>query len=626
MCGISGIFGQGLDPRRVEAMVESLHHRGPDDRGTWHNGTPEQPPTLALGHNRLSIIDLSRDGRQPMASADGALRLVLNGEIYNYRELSRELGDYPYRSQTDTEVLLAAYQRWGVDCLERLNGMFAFALWDDRQQRLFCARDRMGIKPFYYTRLDGRLLFGSEIKALLAAGYPARLDHGVLHDYLVKGLYEHTERTFFEGVRALRPGHFLLVDHGGLEERPYWNLAERVDSMGPVEDGQAPHDWPEELGALLDDAVRLRLRSDVTVGMHLSGGLDSSALLATLDRLMPEGAHFRAFTSVFGDPRYDEAIHADRVARNLELQLDRAPFDLDSFWQVAERTQWHQDQPFGGIATLGYWSLERLAREKDVTVLLEGQGGDELFGGYAYYLADRVEDLLSAGRGQEADALVAHTAAVEGRDPSQLTAKVRRMRAARGALFQDGSSFLRTDCLNPGFVAGEGTGHRFELPEGSHFRAARVRDLRYSKLPRVLRFNDRMSMAQGRELRIPLLDHRLVEYSFRLDDALMLHHGHTKWPLRRVLEGRLDDSVRLAPKRAVVTPQKEWMRGPLSQSIRQRLESSRLARLGILDRAAALDAFDTFCHDESIENAFYLWQWINLDLWLETFDTPRGAR
>lgn len=620
MCGISGILGQGIDPRRIDVMVESLHHRGPDDRGTWHDGTAERPATVALGHNRLSILDLSRDGRQPMAGADGTLHLVFNGEIYNYRELRQELSDYPYRSQTDTEVLLAAYARWGTDCLERLNGMFAFALWDARRQRVFCARDRMGIKPFYYTRVDGQLLFASEIKALLAAGCPARLDEQVLHDYLVRGLYEHSERTFFAGVRALRPGHFLLCDVDHLDERPYWRLAEKVEALGPVTDGDAPPDWPEALGALLDDAIRLRLRSDVTVGMHLSGGLDSSALLTTLDHLMPEGAHFRAFTATFGDPRYDEAIHADRVARHLALELDHAPFDFDAFWEVARQTQWHQEQPFGGIATLGYWSLERLARERGVTVLLEGQGGDELFGGYAYYLADRVEDLVAAGREQEADALVARTAAVEGRDPTRLAQRVHRMRAGRGTLFQDGSSFLRTDCLNPDFVAEEGTGARFELPETSRFRAARVRDLRYSKLPRVLRFNDRMSMAFGRELRVPLLDHRLVEYAFRLDDELMLHDGHTKWPLRRVLEGRLSDSVRLAPKRAVVTPQKEWMRGPLSQEIRRRLEDSQLARRGILDRTAALDAFDTFCGDETIENAFYLWQWINLDLWLETFE------
>ena len=260
-----------------------------------------------------------------------------------------------------------------------------------------------------------------------------------------------------------------------------------------------------------------------------------------------------------------------------------------------------------------------MARQQDVTVLLEGQGGDELFGGYAYYLADRAEDLVASDRGAASCDLVSQAAVHQGVPWQQLAAKVKRMRKARGSLFQDGSSFLRTDCLHDDFVAQQGTEHGFELPTTSRFRQARVRDLRYSKLPRVLRFNDRMSMAFGRELRVPLLDHRLVEYSFRLGDGWMLNEGMGKWPLRRVLEGCLDDRVRLASKRAVVTPQKEWMRGPLRQEIRRRLETSRLSERGILDGPKALAAFDTFCQDTSIENAFYIWQWINLDLWLETF-------
>ncbi len=634
MCGISGIFGRGIEPEQLTAMVRTLAHRGPDDQGTWLGGGGERP-AIALGHNRLSIIDLSADGHQPMTNRDGSLRLVLNGEIYNYLELRQQLDEYPYRSRTDSEVVLAAYERWGTDCLEHFNGMFAFALWDDRRRRLFCARDRMGIKPFYYCRLGERLLFASEIKALLAAGCPAELDAEVLHDYLVKGLYEHTGRTFFRRVRALPPGHFLLADESSIQGRGarhrdagdrgpreycYWSLAQRVEALGEVPDGGAPADWQDELRHLLDDAVRLRLRSDVPVGMHLSGGLDSSALLATLDHLMPSGSCFQAFTAVFGDARYDEAIHADRVSRELSLELERVPLQVEDFWAVAQAAQWHQEQPFGGVSTLGYWNMEAQARRRGITVLLEGQGGDELFGGYAYYLAERVEDLLTAGRETEASRLIEQSAQHLGVAKDALTAKVKRMRQGRGSLFQDGSSFLRTDCLHPDFVGGQGTDHRFVLPATSHFRRARVRDVRYSKLPRVLRFNDRMSMAFGRELRVPLLDHRIVEYSFRLDDALLLRDGVTKWPLRQVLRGRLEDEIRLAPKRAVVTPQKEWMRGPLRQGIRRRLEDSELARRGILDRQRALAAFDHFCQDHSVENAFYLWQWLNVDLWLRTFE------
>ena len=614
MCGISGILGSGWEPSQLTAMVDSLAHRGPDDRGRY----VDPANGVGLGHNRLSILDLGPAGRQPMADASGRLHLVFNGEIYNYRELREELHDYPYRTRTDTEVILAAYRQWGVSCVEHFNGMFAFALWDASRRQLFAARDRLGIKPFYYCHLNGCFLFASEIKALLAAGFPARMSQEILRDYLLQGWYEHRPETFFEGIRSLQPGHTLLCRDGELHEAPYWELSRIAEETTETFDA-GQETWRELLAERLDDAVRLRLRSDVPVGMHLSGGLDSSALLATLDHLLPAESRLEAFTATFGDARYDEVIHSRRVARSLDLQLHAAPFRPDELWATAERAQWHQEQPFGGVSTLGYWNLEQTARERGITVLLEGQGGDELFGGYAYYQADHVQDLLDTGRQDDIEPFLARCAERQGLSPEQLTLKVERMRRSRGKIFQDGSSFLRTDCLADDFSRLGPSSPELRLPETSAFRRARVRDLRYTKLPRVLRFNDRMSMAFGRELRVPLLDHRLVELSFQLPDDLLLHDGHTKWPLRRALEGRLDDQIRLAPKRAVVTPQKEWFRGPLRQEIAARLERSELARLGILDRQRALAAFHQFTHDPKIENAFYLWQWLNLDLWIETF-------
>lgn len=614
MCGISGILGPGWEPSQLTAMIDSLAHRGPDDRGQL----VDPAIGLGLGHNRLSILDLSPAGRQPMADASGALHIVFNGEIYNYRELRAELSDYPYRTQTDTEVILAAYRRWGESCVERFNGMFAFALWDGDRRQLFAARDRLGIKPFYFCRQDGCFFFASEIKALLAAGFPARMNREILRDYLLQGWYEHRPETFFEGIRALQPGHTLLYRDGEAHEAPYWELSRIAEESTETFDA-GQETWRERLAELLDDAVRLRLRSDVPVGMHLSGGLDSSALLATLDRLLPAESRLEAFTATFGDARYDEVIHSQKVTGSLDLQLHPARFHPDEFWATAERAQWHQEQPFGGVSTLGYWNLEKTARERGITVLLEGQGGDELFGGYAYYQADYVQDLLDTGRQEEVAPFLARCAERQDLSPQQLARNVERMRQSRGKIFQDGSSFLRTECLEEDFSRLGPASPELRLPQTSAFRRARVRDLRYTKLPRVLRFNDRMSMAFGRELRVPLLDHRLVELSFQLPDDLLLHDGHTKWPLRHALAGQLDDQIRLAPKRAVVTPQKEWFRGPLRREIAARLERSELTRLGILNRPRAMAAFDQFTHDPKIENAFYLWQWLNLDLWIETF-------
>lgn len=307
MCGISGIAGTNWRPAQLEAMVAALAHRGPNGPGSYLD--PDR--LCGLGHNRLSIIDLSSAGSQPMVDPSGTLWLVFNGEIYNYLELQTELSGYPFRSRSDSETILAAYEKWGEDCVDHFIGMFAFAIWDERNKRLFCARDRLGIKPFNYAFVHGNFLFASEVKALIAAGLPVRPDWQVWSTYLQHGLYDHGENTFFEGVKALRPGHILVWESGQIRTRKYWDVTPETSPLLDVSDDEAA----ERLRTLIADAVRLRLRSDVPLGLNLSGGLDSSCLLAFVDSSDDVSDELNCFTAGFDDPIYDESAFAAEIPK-----------------------------------------------------------------------------------------------------------------------------------------------------------------------------------------------------------------------------------------------------------------------------------------------------------------------
>ena len=300
MCGIAGIFGHGVAASDLQAMLAIQHHRGPDGSGCYVDPTG----VAGLAHNRLSIIDLSDAGQQPMASADGRFQISFNGEIYNYIELKEQLADYPYRSRTDTEVVLAAYQRWGERCLDRLIGMFAFLIWDQRDQRLFAARDRFGVKPLYYARRDdGALVIASEIRTLRAAGVATEPNPKAWASYLARGVYEHSEETFFQGVYSLPPGHQLIWRDTREQLQGWYDLADR---SGADFDQRPETEVMEEYFALLQESTRLRFRADVPVGINLSGGLDSSALLGLVQQYEGDASKVKAFTFVTGDPRYDE--------------------------------------------------------------------------------------------------------------------------------------------------------------------------------------------------------------------------------------------------------------------------------------------------------------------------------
>ena len=531
--------------------------------------------TLSISVIRgFASLTLSDSAAQPMFDRSGKRCIVFNGEIYNFRELREELAGYPFRTHSDTEVILAAYERWGEQCLHRLIGMFAFALWDETTGQLSIARDRFGVKPVYFaTDANGALMFASEIRSLHAAGIPAVPDVGTWATYLTSGLTDHSTRTYWSGISALAPGHVLTWTNGAIADRCWYSLP---DHVGVAFDERSTAEVMDEYLELLRDSVRLRFRSDVPVGVNLSGGLDSSLLLALIHDGHHGGDSARVYSFVTGDANYDELPWVQQMLQHTRHALVAPKLLPDDVPALAASVQAHQSEPFGGIPTLAYARLFECARQDGVLVLLDGQGMDEQWAGYDYY-----------------------SAALEGR--------------AAGLVQGTSDSPVRPACLTQSFRE-QAEALRAERPFPDALRNVQYRDMRYTKIPRALRFNDRVSMRSSVELREPFLDHRLFELAFRQPPERKIRNGVHKWLLRKLAGKLLPAGVAEAPKRPVQTPQREWLRGPLREWASARIDDALEAHGGTwLDADAVQNAWRHYCDGEG-SNSFFVWQWINMGL------------
>jgi asparagine synthase (glutamine-hydrolysing) len=617
MCGLCGIVAldRPAESEIAARMAATLDHRGPDGDGSFAgNG-------VALGFRRLAIIDLSDAGLQPMASADGRLVLVHNGEIYNYRELRAELeaAGHAFRSATDTEVILAAYAEWDEACGERFNGMWAFALWDAERRTLFASRDRFGVKPFYYRLDGGRLVFASELKAFRAD--PAtRLEVRVsaVRDYVEQGYVDHTEETFLEGIRQLPPAHSLTFGPHGLRLRRHWMLEQR----------EAPSDPAGAVRDLLLDSIRLRLRSDVPVGTCLSGGLDSSTIACIVDHLLrteaeaaaPVGPRQRTFTAYFDEPGFDERPYARAVVERTGAEPHWVTFGPDDLVEALPAIVEAQDEPFGSTSIVAQWFVMREAARAGLKVMLDGQGADETLAGYHGYFGPHFADLLAAGRLRELRAEVAGYRALHGAGARTTAVAIARPflpeRArwlARGRV-RGGSALLHPDLrgLPP-----------TPEPNGARDAGRLRRQLRLvlsaRGLPELLRYEDRNSMAHSLEARVPFLDYRLVETLFSLDAGQLIDRGRTKAVLRRAVGDLLPPVVRdRVDKLGFVTPEARWLRGPLGELAADAFASRPFAERGWVDAAAARTRLERHRRGE-LDAGFELWRALNLELWARTF-------
>jgi len=650
MCGIAGIvnFHEPLQPEAIRRMTDLLRHRGPNDEGflaadvekgvgyplLGHESplggpaieTFREPVSAFLGHRRLSIIDLSASGHGPMGNEDGSVWITYNGEIYNYQDLRSELQSLGHRfqSRTDTEVVLHAYEAWGVGCLSRFNGMWAFGLLDLKSKRLFCARDRAGVKPFYY-RYDGRsLCFASEIKPLLAAnGFRIVPNDQLMADYLLSGFLDHTEETFFKGIYQLRPGNYLVLENEQVRIQPYWDLEAKEVHFDRDEE------YEEHFQELLRDSIRLRLRSDVPLGTCLSGGLDSSTIVCLANQLMFNGGTIdrtlvgerqKTFSSCSEIPDYDERPYIEEVVRQTGAEKNCVFPDVKNLFHDLTNLIRHQEEPFGSTSIYAQWCVMRLARERGVTVMLDGQGGDELLAGYPPAFYPHLRQIFKEAR------LLSLMEEIQGLWRRRKTLPDRLLMSA---LISAAPSGLKTSLRK---LTGHGTNW---MEEGFRKRYSRrllsprkfTHDLdnylyqifRETILPSLLHYEDRNSMAFSIEARLPFLDYRLVEFAFGLPAEQKIRGGVSKAILRNSMRGVLPEAVRTRKdKMGFVTPEAIWFRTVLKNTVTEIIASESFSERGYFNVREVKESFRRHCEGK-INISATIWRWVNLELWCRTF-------
>lgn len=664
MCGIAALFGIGNQPLpSIQAMLDSIRHRGPDDEG-WaafeganlaascgggadtpaacyaaslpyapvSGATVPQGARAVLGHRRLSILDVSPGGHQPMSYRDGRYWIAFNGEIYNHAELRRELeaSGHRFASRSDTEVLLAAYAEWGQSCLERLEGMFAFVLVDRAEATLFAARDRFGIKPLYYWAAPDRIVaFASEIKQFsVLPGWRAVLNGQRAYDFLAWGILDHTDETMFRGAHQLRPGTSVRINlkqpldvapAGRLALHEWYRLAGRPFAGGLEE---AAARFRERFEA----SVGTHLRADVPVGSCLSGGLDSSSIVCAMnDLLRREGVQERqhAFSSCSAIPRFDEREYVEEVVRHTGIEAHYVYPDLGQLFDLLDRITWHQDEPFGSTSIFAQWSVFALAAENGVKVMLDGQGADEQLAGYQGYHGALYASLFRQLRWIELWREIRAARKVHGHGPLW-AAKYLADALLPAALRYPLRAMVGKETAAPGWLDLQRLGAAPCDPMRGEAGASRsigelsYRQLTRSNLQMLLHWEDRDSMAHSIEARVPFLDHKLVEFVLGLPDDCKIHRGVTKRVLREGLRGVLPEAIRTRmSKLGFVTPEEHWMRQEAPEKFRQAARDAVAASQGVLRPEALRLADDVIAGRRPFD--FTVWRMISFAAWLRRF-------
>ncbi len=621
MCGIAGVLqlDGNAEPaaleRRARAMSATLLHRGPDDEGSWSDERGE----VALAHRRLAIVDLSPLGRNPMSWDGGRLQITFNGEIYNYRELRAELErrGCAFRSHTDTEVILAAYDEWGLQAIDRFAGMFAFALWDAARRRLWIARDRVGKKPLYYTVDGERLAFASELKALLTdPRLPRTIDRTALQLYFRYG-YVPAPHSIFESVRKLPPAHYLIAEGGTISVTRYWDPRAFAQPDESLTGEQAE----ARLEELLGTAVAQRRLADVPLGAFLSGGIDSSLVVAMMAE--QSATPVQTHTIRFADPAYNEADHAAAIARHLGTDHHETPCDEHQMLETIDLLPTVFDEPFADSSAIPTFLVSAAAR-KGVTVALSGDGGDELFFGYPRYW-HFTNSLWTVHLPRPLRSLIATTARY---------APQRRVRRVADVLESDGvDPYSRFVTWSPPQAVREITGSAAPTAPLYAEMLERVRDLPrvmqpglldlVSYLPGdILTKVDRASMAVSLEVRAPLLDHRVAEFALTLPAQMRRRGAGSKWLLRRLLYKRVPRELIDRPKMGFGVPLGTWFRGPLKARMDEYCASDAFDRLGL--NPEPIRRMWTEFKAGGGPRPDLIWQAFALAAWSKTFLAGRG--
>jgi asparagine synthase (glutamine-hydrolysing) len=612
MCGISGILnfdGSPVNPEQIRKMNRALIHRGPDDEGVYCDGP------IGMGARRLSIFDLSSAGHQPMVSADQRFVVTYNGEIYNWPEIRRELKFRNWRSQSDTETILQAYVERGPECLEMFNGMFAIAIWDRHQRTLFLARDRVGIKPLFIAQQGNRFLFASEAKAMFAVGHPIQPNEGSVWDFLRWGLVDHDSETFFQNVFHFEPATWMQISADGQRKvGRYWNIAEIVKSRPTISADEAT----EQYAAGLKKSIALNCRSDVPVCAFLSGGVDSTILISFM--VQQNLPNLCAFTYDFDTGDTGERLEAKRTADRFGVEHDYATLEHSEVPEYHDKVLYFQEYPLTSMRVISHYKLYARARDRGYTVILDGNGGDQTGGGFEYYWLSAVMDSMRHD-GYYAGVKTFHQFMDMYGIPQE-----RRLERLLGCLSgtispgvctQDGVPFADPAMLSPEFRAKfRSRFPKYVRPFDTHVLNAQYIDLTCHNQRRVLRMSDRCAMGVGREQRVPVLDHNLIELGFCSAHDARVSGVEKRHYMRQAARKLVPDDIFARPKRSIVDPQRKWLKEELRDWVGDVLHSQSFSELGIFDVKAVRDEFARYVAYEGIPpSSFHLFQYVNVGLW-----------
>ncbi len=631
MCGIAGIVASDRlsedDGARALLMRDVLTHRGPDGAGL------QADAHAVLAHRRLSIVDLV-GGHQPLANEQGNIWVTYNGEIYNHADVrsTLESAGHQYRTRSDTETIVHAYEQWGDDCMTRFRGMFAFAIWDAPRRRLLLVRDRLGVKPVYWARAGSRLLFASEIKAILESGLVAAESNDAVLSEVLATRYTSGTETLFKGIHKLLPGHRLVFEQGLVRVEKYWDVP--LDGPDPELEALGDQAIVMRFRDLLQESVRLRLMADVPLGMFLSGGIDSSAVAALMAREVDRP--IETFSVAFADRRFSELEYAREVARAVGANSHEIVIDDTDFFGALPRLVWHEDEPIAQPSSVPLHFVSALAREH-VKVVLTGEGSDELLAGYGKYprallnwrAGGIYERLVPAGlRSTVADAIVPRLPGTVGRYARRsFLAMPRRPEAMFLDNFAGMPMRIQRELLAPSAVGGDPYASSLEYfarVNGSTLRGLLYADVK-TYLVELLMKQDQMSMSTSIESRVPFLDHRLVEFAARLPDRLKLSGFTTKRILREAIRGLLPERILTRKKMGFPVPFSGWMRGAWHSVAQDVLLDRRTRERGLVNPTAVSALLDD--HRSGRRDAGdSIWALLNLELWYRTFIDGDGIQ
>jgi len=628
MCGVAGILhfdGAPVDRENLKCMTDSLAHRGPDGQGSFVSGF------VGLGHRRLAIIDLSSAGEQPMTNENGTIWITYNGEIYNFQELRRQLQacGHQFKSNTDTEVIIHAYEEWGAACLKRFNGMFAFALWDEKLQRLWLARDRIGIKPLFYCHLNDRFLFGSEIKAILCDDSLERIVDLEALSYYLALFYTPAPYTLFRHVRQLLPGHYMFVNSNGqVQDVEYWELDYHEEY------NRTNREYIDEFLALLENAVRLRLISDVPFGAFLSGGVDSSSIAYFMAQILREP--LKTFSIGFGEPSYDELEYARVVADLIQAEQHEQVVTAEAA-RVLPELVWYAEEPTADSSMVAVYYLSQMTR-KHVSMALSGDGADEIMAGYetyqAYYLRQFYQLIPPFLRHHLLYPAIMALPASDGK----ITLPYKLKRFVSGAelpaddahaswriIFDAG---VRKELLSPlsDYAAIQADFldlyRSLFLKTNAHHPLNRMLyvDTRFYLPNDMLVKIDRMSMAHGLEVRVPFLDHRIVEFLAQVPPSLKLRKFFDKkYILKAGMKNYLPSEIIRRKKEGFNLPHPRWLKKEMKPYLLEQFSPARLDEIGILYPPTVQQLLEGHFSGQ-VDNSYQIWCLLTLVVWWQRFD------